>query len=116
MRLPNGDKAIVDPRKLLDYCLNPTHESGKHKARVFASALGVTRHNWEILRDELLSSASTCEATYKGRNNHGDRYEVRFMMETFAGRAEVLSAWIIWTGESEPRLVSCYVISGKAPK
>lgn len=28
------------PHKLTGYCLNPEHPRGKHKARVFASALG----------------------------------------------------------------------------
>ena len=41
--LPNPDRAVVDLAKLRDYCLNPQHEEGKHKARVFASALGLTQ-------------------------------------------------------------------------
>ncbi len=39
MRLPNGNRAVVDLSKLSDYCLSPRHEDVKHKARVFASAL-----------------------------------------------------------------------------
>ena len=42
MRLPNGDKAVVDPRKLPDYCLSPAHPIGKHKARLFEAATGIT--------------------------------------------------------------------------
>jgi len=54
--LPNGDRAIVDIAKLTDYCLNPQHEDGKHKARVFASALGLGREDaeWNSLRDRLV--------------------------------------------------------------
>jgi hypothetical protein len=37
MKLPNGDRAIVDLEKLRAYCLNPQHPRGRHKARVFAS-------------------------------------------------------------------------------
>jgi hypothetical protein len=40
MKLPNAGQAIVDIAKLRDYSLSPTHEEGKHKARVFAAALG----------------------------------------------------------------------------
>ena len=40
--------------KLRDYALDPIHSKGKHKARVFASALGLTRNDAEWLRDELL--------------------------------------------------------------
>lgn len=41
MRLPNPERAVVEIAKLTDYCLNPMHEDGKHKARVFAAALGL---------------------------------------------------------------------------
>ncbi|WP_367268233.1 DUF6883 domain-containing protein [uncultured Thiohalocapsa sp.] len=39
-RLPNADQAAVDLDKLRGYCLNPAHPRGRHKARVFAAALG----------------------------------------------------------------------------
>ena len=35
MKLPNGERAIVDTRKLLEYCLNSEHPRGRNKARVF---------------------------------------------------------------------------------
>ena len=41
MLLPNAEKAVVDISKLRDYCLNPNHEVGKHKARVFSAALNL---------------------------------------------------------------------------
>lgn len=37
MKLPNGDRAVVDIVKLTDYCLSTTHPRGRHKARVFAA-------------------------------------------------------------------------------
>lgn len=55
--LPNAGRAVVDIRKLRDYCLNPWHEDGKHKARVFASALGLGELDAEWLRDQLLDPA-----------------------------------------------------------
>ena len=39
MKIPNAELAIVDIRKLRDYCLNPAHDEGKHKARLFMMAL-----------------------------------------------------------------------------
>jgi hypothetical protein len=35
MKLPNADRAIVDIVKLRNYCLNPQHPSGRHKAPRF---------------------------------------------------------------------------------
>jgi hypothetical protein len=42
-RLPQSDEAILDVRKIEDYCLNPSHPRGRHKARVFRDALGIHR-------------------------------------------------------------------------
>ena len=50
MLLPNGERAVVELEKLTDYCLNPEHARGKHKARVFAAALGIDIANAELLR------------------------------------------------------------------
>ena len=45
MRIPNGEEAVVDIRKLADYCLNASHLSGRHKARIFRAALGIGRED-----------------------------------------------------------------------
>jgi hypothetical protein len=55
--LPNGGRAILDIRKLADYCLNPAHPRGRHKARVFRQALGFERGDAAELRDRLLEAA-----------------------------------------------------------
>jgi hypothetical protein len=49
MKLPNGERAIVDIAKLQGYCLNPHHSRGRNKARVFASA-GIRQADAEELR------------------------------------------------------------------
>ena len=42
-RLPRADRAVVPREKLEGYLLNPEHEIGRHKARVFAATLGIRR-------------------------------------------------------------------------
>jgi hypothetical protein len=49
MKLPNGQSAIVDIRKIRDYCLSTEHPRGKHKAHLFARLLGLTAKNSEAL-------------------------------------------------------------------
>ena len=49
MIIPNAERAVVDVRKLRDYCLNSTHDQGKHKARLFESILGMTASDAEEL-------------------------------------------------------------------
>jgi hypothetical protein len=62
MLIPNAGKAVVDIRKLRDYCLNPEHNDGKHKARIFLSTLGMTADNAEELRQILLEVVQAHEA------------------------------------------------------
>ena len=52
MKLPNAERASIAIEKLRDYCLNADHPRGKHKARVFLSALGLTSEHAEWLQDE----------------------------------------------------------------
>ncbi len=54
MTIPNAERAVVDIRKLRDYCLDPAHDEGKHKARLFAAAVGMTANDAEHLRNVLL--------------------------------------------------------------
>jgi hypothetical protein len=41
--LSNANRAILDLRKIDDYCLNASHPRGRHKARVFRDALGSSK-------------------------------------------------------------------------
>lgn len=73
MKLPNGDRAVVDLAKLRDYCLNEQHLRGRHKARVFSSALGTTSEDAEILRQTLLDAALEKRAILGERDDYGQR-------------------------------------------
>lgn len=55
MITPNAENAVIDLRKLTDYCLNAEHEIGKHKAGVFESALDLTVENAEELKTHCFS-------------------------------------------------------------
>ncbi len=80
MKLPNADRAIVEISKLRDYCLNPDHPRGRHKARVFVSALNLTAENAEELQKALLSAAKTNDALLTAEDEYGTRYQVDFNM------------------------------------
>ncbi|WP_371744328.1 DUF6883 domain-containing protein [Acidithiobacillus ferrooxidans] len=49
MKLPGSGHAYIDDQKLVGYCLNPEHPEGRHKARVFYSALGLSQSDWPLL-------------------------------------------------------------------
>jgi hypothetical protein len=114
MRLPNGENAVVDIRKLTDYCLNIDNPRGSHKARVFAAALGITVENAAELREKLLDAARTTEAAVLGEIDvYGQRYTVDFKLTTSVGTASVRSGWLILLDETIPRLTTCYVLKRK---
>jgi hypothetical protein len=102
MKLPNGDRAHVDLRKLEAYCLNVHHPRGKHKARVFASC-GIT--DAEALKRALLEAAVSNDATESGADRHGVLYVIEFnWMQVL-----IRSIWMVRRNEDFPRLVSCYI-------
>ena len=110
MRLPNGGRAIVDLRKLTDYCLNPGHLRGRHKARVFAAALGLSAVDAEGLRQVLLASAAAVDAELASSDEWGDRYVLDFHIARGGWDARVRSSWIVRRGEKIPRLTTCFVL------
>lgn len=110
MLIPNAEKAVVDIRKLRDYCLNPNHEVGKHKARVFASALNFTENDAVELQTALLEAVKISDAEIGRLDKYGQHYRVDFEFERQGKIANIRSGWIIDAGSDVPRLVTCLVI------
>jgi hypothetical protein len=110
MKLPNGDRAIVEIEKLRDYCLDPDHVRGKHKARVFLASCGITAADADELRQALLDAAASLEAESGHADDYGQRYRLQLDVTGPTGSARVRSAWIVRVGEDFPRFVSCYVM------
>ncbi|MEL7038072.1 MAG: DUF6883 domain-containing protein, partial [Cyanobacteria bacterium J06592_8] len=76
MKLPNGDQAEIPLQKLIGYCLNSEHPSGKHKARVFASVLGITRENAEQLQELIKIAAVEGEVVQQNTTPFGQQFKV----------------------------------------
>jgi hypothetical protein len=110
MLIPYADRAVIDIRKLRDYCLNPAHDEAQHKARVFAAALGLTVIDAEALRAILLEEVQSHEAHLGYRDAYGQRYTVDFWLDWHGKRAQVCSGWLLEHGSMTPRLTSCYVL------
>ena len=110
MPLPNGDRAVVDLTKLLDYCLGPAHPWGRHKARVFAARLGIHRKHGLWFRVALLKAAARGDATEGAVDGFGTRYILDFAMTGPKGSGTVRSAWMIRSDEDFPRFLTAYVL------
>ncbi len=110
MKLPNAEQAIVVIAKLRDYSLDAMHEEGKHKACVFAAALGIGADDADWLRESLLDAA-LCHECVRGRNTaFGQRYVLDFPLAKDGLEARVRSVWNVRPGETVPRLITCYVL------
>ena len=110
MKLPNADNAIVEISKLKDYCLNPNHFRGRHKARVFQSALGLTMDDSGELQRALLRAAQEQQASEGVSDLYGIRYIIDFDMTRESRTAVIRSSWIVSTQDAFPRLLTCYVL------
>ena len=114
MKLPNAENAVVDIAKLRDYCLNPNHPEGKHKARVFQRKLGITRDDAEELRRTILEAILKGEAREQAPTSYGRRFVVDFTWSVPEGKGVILStalvrtAWIVRNDEDFPRLTTCF--------
>ena len=108
MLIPNSENAVVDIRKLRDYCLNSEHDDGKHKARLFASMLGMTAVHAEELRQTLLGVVKVQEAQLGRQDEFGQRYTLDFIIEWQNRSATLRSGWIIEHDSEIPKLTTCY--------
>jgi hypothetical protein len=108
--LPNAEHAFLDIRKIRDYLLDPLHPRGRHKARVFRAALGITANDAEWLREQLLSAAKTTDARFTHRDEFGDRYEFDVTLVGLDRDVPIRTSWIVLRSETFPRFVGCYIL------
>ena len=108
--LPYSHNAEISIRKLREYSLNPAHDDGKHKARVFKSALGVGQSEALWLRAEILRTLPHAGAVRQIEDKWGVRYAVDIEITRGAKSAKVRTTWIIVRGDTRPQLTSCWVI------
>lgn len=110
MFVPNAESAFVDMRKLTDYCLNPNHEIGKHKAQVFKSALDLNIEDAEKLSEKLLFAVKNNEAQAGKFDKYGQRYTVDFELKHTNKKATIRSGWIIKTEQDFPSLTTYFIL------
>ena len=111
MIIPHAEHAVVEIHKLRDYCLNPHHKVGKHKARLFEAALGMTADDAEALRTKLLKEGTQQEAVLGRRDAYGQRYNVDFVLECKGRRAKVRSGWIIEHNMNMPKMTTGFPLN-----
>ena len=111
MKLPGGDSAYIDPRKLVAYALDVDHrEGGADKARVFDAVLGLGVADASVLSAALLAAARTREAVATGQSTYGALFRIDFVF-SFNGRsARLRSGWIVPSQDGPTRLTTVFVL------
>jgi hypothetical protein len=109
--LPDSQHAVIELAKLRDYCLSPEHPRGRHKARVFRAALGLSIDDAEWLQQKLLDGIQKHAAENVETDSFGSRWRVDLPLTRQGKSAVVRTGWIIKTGEKFPRLITCWVLT-----
>ena len=110
MKLHNFESAFIDRNKLWNYSLNPDHDRGKHKSRLFTAILGLGSNDAEILQALILETIPNYGAIPSLLDEYGQRYAVDFPITRNQNTATVRTTWIIRPTENFPRLTSCYIL------
>lgn len=110
MKLPNSSQAYIDRRKLVDYCLNPDHHQGQHKAKVFKAALGLIATDADELETMIRTAVVKESCVNLGSNLNGSLFRIDFVWRRKGRIAKVRTGWIVRHGEDFPRLTTCYIL------
>jgi len=108
--LPGYKQASIPRAKLEGYLLNPAHIVGKHKAKVFKSALGFDQGSWRLLETAIRNELPYNEAQSTKNDSYGRRYNVTITIKGPNGsERDVTTAWIVKTGDDQPSFVTAHV-------
>lgn len=108
MEIPNAHRAVIEPAKLRDYLLSPTHPVGRFKAPFFL-ALGYSAAAWHRLEADLRSQHLRQDAVPVPPTPYGQKYVIRATLVGPAGApARVVTVWVVRVGEDFARFVTAY--------
>jgi hypothetical protein len=103
-----ANRAVIDPRKLTDYALNPNHPVGGNKAIVF-ERLGFSRANAEDLMSQLRTGVMENTPLPGKVDQFGPRFTVDIPVVGPRASGVVRTGWIYKAGSSTPELTTLFV-------
>lgn len=108
--LRNAERAVTDPRKFVDYVLNPEHQDGRHKTFLFARLLGYDRSNAEELIQRIRDVVLLTPAQPRAIDKVGACFAVDPVVTGAPGRSTVVrTGWIYRPGETAPFLTMAFI-------
>jgi hypothetical protein len=104
--------SVIEPMKLHGYLLARGHPIGRFKASFFL-ALGYSAETWLQLERDLRNQHLSHDAIAEAPTAYGQKYAIRATLTGPSGQAaEVVSIWVVRTGEDAPRFVTAYPEGG----
>lgn len=106
-------KIEIDPRKLINYCLNKNHKKGFSKAIMFEQYLGFTPENHQIFLAQIQTQAMEGEAMIGYYDDYGQRYRVDIsIVGVKLGQKEtVRTGWLVDPETKIARLITAFIRS-----
>jgi hypothetical protein len=106
MKIPNRDRAIIEPSKLTTYLLNTEHQRGGAKAKLLIH-FGYSPENWQQLESDIRQFHLDADVNVVRETDYGIRYEVIANLVTPSNRPLLVkTVWQIDTGTDFPRLIT----------
>lgn len=106
MKIPNSERAVIEPSKLTDYLLNPEHKRGGAKAKLLI-LFGYSQETWQRLETDIRESHLDADVDIVKETAYGTRYEVSAYLSTPVGRQLLVrTVWQIDKGTDFPRLIT----------
>ncbi|MBK2672054.1 type VI secretion system tube protein Hcp [Citrobacter freundii] len=108
--LLNAKHAVIDPKKMASYALNPEHPVGGNKARVFESALGFNPSNAGFLVSRVQQGIISSSAELGAYDKFGQRMSVDIPIIGVNGETAIVrTGWMYETDSLVPRMTTIYV-------
>jgi hypothetical protein len=107
-RLVGANRAIIDPRKLTEYALNPEHPVGGNKAVVF-DRLGFNQSNAGDLMSQLRSGVMEMTPIPGKVDEFGARFTVDIPVVGPRAAGIVRTGWIYKGSSTTPELTTLFV-------
>jgi hypothetical protein len=108
MKLPNPERAVIAPDKLVQYLLNTEHKRGGQKARMLGD-FGYHVAHWQQLQSDIRRFHLPAAVEVVRQTPYGTRYEIRAPLQTPHGRRlTVRTIWQVDEGTDFPRLITLF--------
>jgi glucose-6-phosphate 1-dehydrogenase len=106
MKIPNADRAVIEPAKLSEYLLNTEHQRGGAKAKLLIY-FGYSPENWQQLEADIRRYHLDVDVNMVTETAYGVRYEVSTdLLTPIHRKLRVKTVWQIDTGTDFPRFIT----------